>query len=259
MDAFSSPIGNSIWLVLTSSPALSSKATAIVSLIIDPLLEVLLLIALLTSVGVTTGTQVRDAAYAATILAIGLSVMSGAVASTTHDRQLGVAHTAIADGLRNPAFWAGKLIAPMLTRLLPAIFGVLGVYWAIGDGNTALLVRALWLIPVAAFVGALVGIAAAIASLGLSDPYLVSNISRAILLITAGVVVPLRYYPSWLATVARFLPFTALIEAVRADGGVWLLLLRELGVSAVWLTVGLLLARWVLDRIRSGDRAEQIW
>jgi len=241
---------------LVSNEALTNLPTALTSLVLTPLLSTLLLVAVLASVGAT---DLTDAAYASIALSFGITVMNGAVASVTHDRQIGTAQQVISYGLKNLAYWFGKLTVPMLLGMVPALLGAVAVFWISGADDVATFTRTLGIIPLAALTGALVGVTAAIASFALSDPYLISNILSTVLLITAGVVLPLALYPAWLAWLARFLPFTALIEALRTVGSPWGYLLRELAVSAAWFALGLVIARHVMSAVRSGKRAPQIW
>jgi len=255
-------LATSISIAAKSNSAFTNRATFVTSLILTPVLDVLLLVAVLSSVGVMAGASVRDATYASIVLAFGLAVLTGTVGQLTYDRQIGVAQEIIGHGLWNPTYWAGKLLVPMILGIVPAVLGAIAVFLLdarLSGGDVDLLLRVLVLIPLAALVGALVGITAAIASFALADPYLISNIANAVLLITAGVVLPLNRYPNWLAAITRLLPFTALVAAVRTTGPVWPLVLRELLVALAWLAVGLLIARRVLALIRSGKRSQEVW
>jgi len=245
-----------ISLSAVSNSALANKATAIVSLIVSPILEVLLLVAMLTSVGVY---DVRDTAYASIVLAFGISVLNGTVMQAEGDRARGILQEVVGHGIWNPPYWVGKLSVPMILGILPAILSALAVFLVNGASDVDMFIKVLWSIPLAALVGALVGITASLASFALPDPFLVSNIAGTILLITAGVVLPLGMYPTWLAWIARFLPFTATIEAVRTEGNVWPFILRELLVALMWFAVGLAIARRVLTRLRSGHQPQGIW
>jgi len=247
---------NSLRIALVSNDALTNVPTAVTSLVLTPLLEALLLVAVLASVGVT---DIRDAAYASIVLSFGLAVLNGTVGEVSHDRQIGVAQEIIGYRLWNPAYWFGKLVPPILLGIVPAILSAVAVFWAFGADDAAQLGRVLWIIPLAALVGALVGVTAAVASFALSDPYLISNILSSVLLITAGVVLPIGYYPGWLGFVARVLPFTAAVELVRNTGPTGLLLARELLVSGLWLVIGLAIAKRVMALIRSGKRSQEIW
>lgn len=246
----------SVTVAAVSNPALTNTATAVTSLVLTPLLEVLLLVAVSASVG---SSDIRDTAYAGIVLAFGLAVLTGTVEQVTRDRRLGVVQEVVGFGLANPTYWAGKLVVPMVLGIVPAIAGAAVVFWLDGAHDVPALTRVLLLIPLAAIAGGLVGLTAAIASLGLSDPYVISNSAHSVLLITAGVVLPLSLYPQWLAWLAVALPFTAAVEAIRADGGVGLLVARELVVSLAWFAVSVLIGRRVLAAVRSGRRSEEVW
>jgi len=253
-------LATAVSITALSNSALENRSTAITKLVLIPVLDVFLLVAVLYSVGVA---DIRAATYASILLSFGLSVLTGAVGQVTQDRMRGVAEEVVSRGLWNPTYWTAKLAVPAFLSLVPAFLGALAVF-AIDFHNSggapdyALFQRVLWLIPLSALVGALVGVTASIASFALEDPYLISNVANMVLLLTAGVVLPLSLYPTWLAAIARFLPFTALIEAVRTTGPAAPLLLREFAVALAWLAVGLLIAKRVLALIRSGKRAQQI-
>lgn len=246
----------SITVAAVSNPALANAVTAVTSLILTPLLEVLLLVAVSASVG---SPELRDTAYAGILLAFGLTVLTGAVEQVTRDRRLGVVQEVVGYGILNPTYWGGKLAVPVVLGIVPALAGAGVVFWLDDAHDVDALVRVLLLVPVAAVAGGLVGLTAAVASLALSDPYVIANSAHSVLLITAGVVLPLGLYPGWLAWIAHAMPFTAAIEAVRADGSVVPLVLRELGVSLAWFGAGVVVGRRVLAALRSGRRTEEVW
>ncbi len=246
----------SVTVTAVSNPALTNPATAVTSLVLTPLLEVMLLVAVSASVG---SSDLRDTAYAGILLAFGLTVLTGAVEQVTRDRRLGVVQEVIGHGLTNAPYWAGKLVVPVTLGIAPAVASAAVVFWLDPTHDTQTLGRVLLLVPLAAVAGGLVGMTAAIASLALTDPYIVSNSAHGVLLITAGVVLPLSLYPEWLEWVALALPFTAAVEAVRADSGIAMLALRELAVAVAWFSISLLIGRRVLAALRSGRRTEEVW
>ncbi|RMI09687.1 ABC transporter permease [Cellulomonas triticagri] len=250
------PWATSITVAAVSNPALTNTATAVTSLVLVPALQVLMLVAVTASVG---SPDLVGTAYAGIVLAFGLGVLSGTVEQVTRDRRLGVVQDVLGHGIANPVYWGGKLVVPVVLGIVPALAGAGVVFWLDGARDVDALSRTLVLVPVAALAGGMVGLAAAVISLALSDPYVVANSACSVLLLTAGVVLPLGLYPEWLAWTARALPFTAVIEAVRADGPVGVLVLRELGVCAVWLGGGVVAGRRVLSAWRSGRRTEEVW
>ena len=256
MSRFDGRFATALQIARVSNPMLTSVPEIIATLVLRPLLSAVLLVAVLGSVGVT---DLRDAAYASILLSFGMAVMLGAVMHVSSDRNLGVAQEIVSHGLWNPPYWTAKLLVPMVLGIVPAVLSSLVVFWVSAPHDADALLRVLSLIPLAALIGALVGITAAITSFAFSDPYMVSNILDSVLLITAGVVLPLQMYPDWLARIARLMPFTALVEAVRTTRPIWPFALRELVIAAVWLLVGILIARRVMALIRSGKRSQEIW
>ena len=254
------PLANALRIALASNPALTNRTTTITTLLITPLLSVIFLTAIVTAVGAS---DALVATYAAILVSFGITVLTGTVEQVTCDRQIGVAHEVISHGIWNPTYWIGKSLVPVILGIAPALITAVAAYLITGANSGDLLIKTLLLIPLAALVGALIGVAAGIGSLGMSNPYLISNLAGTVLLITAGVVIPLTLYPSWLVWIARLLPFTAVVEMLRLEatastGSFWVLLLREIGLGVGWLTVGLILARIVVARIRAGQ-AEQVW
>lgn len=251
-----SRLGTAIHITAVSNPFLTSPWMAFISLVVLPLLQVVLLVSVLASVGVH---EIRDAAYASLLVAFGLGVLLGTVEQVIYDRQIGIAQEIVGHGLANPAYWLGKLLVPMVLGIVPAVLSAVVVYLVSGGGDVGLLWRVLALIPLAALSGGLVGLTAAIGAFAAPDPYLIQNIASAVLMVTAGVVLPLALYPTWLAAIARFLPFTAAVEAIRTTGPIWPLVLQEIAVALGWLTIGLLTGRHVLSAVRSGKRSNEIW
>ncbi|GHS90152.1 hypothetical protein AGMMS50218_17730 [Actinomycetota bacterium] len=250
------PWATSIRVAAMSNPALANTATAVTSLVLIPLFEVLLLVSVTASIG---SSDIRDTAYAGIVLAFGLAVLTGTVEQVTRDRRLGVLQDVVGFGLANPAYWGGKLVVPVALGVVPATISSVVVFALDSAHDTDALARTLLLIPLAALSGGLVGLTASIASIALSDPYVVSNSAHSVLLVTAGVVLPLSLYPEWLAVPATALPFTAAVEAARTDGAVWPLVLREIAVSAAWFSLSALIGRRVLATLRSGRRSQEVW
>jgi ABC-2 type transport system permease protein len=249
------PLGTSTMIATVTNPALSTPGTIIASLVLTPLLEVVLLVAVTASVG---SDDLRDTAYAGLVLAFGLTVLTGTVEQVTRDRRLGVLQDIVGFGLFRPVYWFGKMLVPVVLGVLPAALGSLAVFGLDPRHDPAALGRTLVLICLAALAGGLLGSAASVASLALSDPYLVSNVAQSALLITAGVVLPVALYPGWLAALSRALPFTALVEAVRSPG-LGGQLAQETTVTLVWCVIGLVAGRLATRAVRSGRRSFDVW
>ena len=283
-------------IAMTSDTGLANPGTAVTSLLLTPVLQVLLLVAVTASLSGVVGSaaigsaaigtaatgsqagsalgpgagatsaslaalQLRDTAYAGIVVAFGLAVLAGAVGQVTMDRRLGVLQDVLSHGMWNPAYWMSKVAVPALLGIGPAVASAAVVFWLDGSGDSQMLVRVLVAIGLAAVTGSLVGVAASVASLVLSDPYVISNIAHAVLLITSGVVLPLSLYPGWLAWIARALPLTAVVESLRAASSSlapWLLV-QELAVGLAWLGLSMMLAGRVMSQVRTGRKTADVW
>jgi ABC-2 type transport system permease protein len=95
------------------------------------------------------------------------------------------------------------------------------------------------------------GLAMGAIALRVREGAVIANVAFCALLIFSGVNVALADLPAWMAGIGHWLPLSHAIEAARrlADGdtlgSVGGLLLRELGVGAIYLVFGLLLLRWL--------------
>jgi ABC-2 type transport system permease protein len=100
------------------------------------------------------------------------------------------------------------------------------------------------------------GLAMGAVALRVRETAVLGNVVFCLLLVFCGVNIALADLPRWMASVGSWLPMTHAIEAARllADGSplgdVGGLMLRELGVGALYTLAGLLLLRWFEDESR---------
>ena len=256
-----SSLATALKVARVSTPALTNFRTATTSLVAVPLLEVVLLVAIVATLG---STDLLVAAYAAIVVSFGIAIVTGTVAIVTRDRQTGVLVEALQYRPLNPVYWASKVAIPVATGAVVAIASCTAV-WTIDPTHAGRpLVAALMALAVTAAGASLAAIGVATISIGLSDPYLVANIAQGLLPLTAGVVAPLAAYPPVLAALSRAMPTTASIEGLRAmvggDGAqVAVFVAQELVVCSVWLAIGAAASSFVLRALRSGKRREDIW
>lgn len=256
------PVGTSLRIARVSTPELTNASTALTSLVAVPLLEVLLIVAVSASLG---GDDLVRTAYAAIILAYGLSIVTGTVGQVTRDRQIGVLQEALMSRFFYLPYWLGKVTVPAVLGAAVAVASSLAVLLVDPDRSAQAFVGAVALLPVVTVGASLAAVGVATLSVGASDPYLVANVAQGVLPLTAGVVVPLSSYPAVLAHAASALPFTAAVEAMRVlqNGGdtalVATLMTRELLVCSVWFVIGAVVSRRVVRALRDGRRREEIW
>jgi ABC-2 type transport system permease protein len=163
------------------------------------------------------------------------------------ERRIGSLERLLLAPVRLPALLAGKLLGGMvfgLTVALVVLVAALAVFGA-GGVNWLLLVLAL-LLSAAAFsaLGALVSVAVK----EVFEAQTLANFIRFPMMFLGGVFVPVEALPSGLQVVARALPLTYAVEALRAalSGGPLSHAALDLAVLAAFAAVLFLLAVRIL-------------
>jgi ABC-2 type transport system permease protein len=167
----------------------------------------------------------------------------------TFERRIGALERLLLAPLRLPALLAGKLLGGMAFGLVTtavvlvvalAVFGVADVRW--------LLLFGAILFSAAAFsaLGALVSVAVN----EVFEAQTLANAFRFPMMFLGGVFVPLASLPPWLRLVARALPLTYAVEAMRAamGSGETSRALLDLLALAAFTAVFFVLASWTLAR-----------
>lgn len=165
------------------------------------------------------------------------------------ERRTGALERLLLAPLRLPALLAGKLLGGMifgLTVTLVVLFVSLLVFGSSGM-NWLLLFLTLFLSATAfSALGAFVSVAVR----EIFEAQTLANFIRFPMMFLGGVFVPLDSMPGWLQVLARFLPLTYSVEALRAalSGGSWTAAVFDLGALAVFSVVLFSLAVHTLAR-----------
>jgi ABC-2 type transport system permease protein len=165
------------------------------------------------------------------------------------ERRIGSLERLLLAPVRLPALLAGKLLGGMtfgLTVTLVVLVVSLAVFGAAGT-NWLMLFLALILSAMAfSALGAFVSVAVR----EVFEAQTLANFIRFPMMFLGGVFVPLASMPSWLQVVARLLPLTYSVEALRAalQGGTWGDTLLDLAALAGFTIVLFALAVRVLAR-----------
>lgn len=153
-----------------------------------------------------------------------------------------------------------KRVPLFLGRALPVIvngFAVAVVALAVGAVLLGVSLQpATWLplaiaIAVCSFSCTGLGLLGAAIALRVRETAVMSNVIFGILMIFAGVNVPLMFLPAWMSAVANWMPLTHGIAAARrlaAGSGFTAVradLLTEIALGAVYAVLGLLLLAWL--------------
>jgi ABC-2 type transport system permease protein len=136
----------------------------------------------------------------------------------TFERRIGALERLLLAPLRLPALLAGKVLGGMLFGLVTtAVVGLLALLlFGTADVHWPLLIAAL-LVSAATFcsLGALI-------SAGVTEVFEAQTLANAFrfpMMFLSGVLMPLEALPRWLRVVARALPLTYAVEALRAAWG----------------------------------------
>lgn len=235
----------------SSSVTFATVGTAVTTLVALPLLDVVFSVLLGGDVGAPS--LVRTG-YAAALVALGTSVVTGIVSAAVADRNFGIFQEVHLRRRLDLVYWAGIATVPALFALLTGASAIGAVFVLSPEHDTALLGRVAALGVVALVCGLLLGIGAAGVGVDLPDPYLGATVVATFLPVLTGVIVPVDLYPPWLRVVAEVVPLSGSVTVLTSDP--WWLVLRDLGVALVWAGIGLLTTRHAIARLRTGLRRE---
>ena len=165
------------------------------------------------------------------------------------ERRIGSLERLLLAPVRLPALLAGKLLGGMTFGLSVtlvvlvvslAVFGTAGANWLILF--LALILSATAFSALGAFVS--------VAVREIFEAQTLANFIRFPMMFLGGVFVPLTSMPAWLQVVARLLPLTYSVEALRIalSGGSWATAAIDLGALATFSVVLFVLAVHTLAR-----------
>lgn len=108
----------------------------------------------------------------------------------------------------------GRLVGSVLEGVLIAVIVGVGMGWALG---VAIPLRVAGLLPAVLTVIDIVGFALLIGGLALALPQIgsIAHLFSGLIFLLNGAFIPLSWYPGWVQTLARFLPTTLGVEAMR--------------------------------------------
>ncbi|WP_315583743.1 ABC transporter permease [Actinomyces viscosus] len=254
--AFAHRFSSGVRVSWASSTAFATLGTAVVTLLVLPLLDVLFDV--LMGSDLSAPDLVRTG-YAAALVALAVSVASGVVSTVATDRMLGVFQEVHTRRRLDVAYWLSVAVVPALLATLTAAVAIGAVFALSPQHDAAMLERVVALTVPAIVCGLLMGVAAAGVGVNLPDPYLGATVISTFLPLLTGVIVPLEQCPAWLRALARAVPVGGTLTALDAPAAaVPVLLGRDLAVAAVWAGIGLVVTRRAATRLRQGRRTDTI-
>ena len=234
--AFAYRFSSGVRVSWASSTAFATLGTAVVTLLVLPLLDVLFDV--LMGSDLSAPDLVRTG-YAAALVALAVSVASGVVGTVATDRMLGVFQEVHTRRRLDVAYWLSVAVVPALLAASTATVAI-GVVFALSPlHDVGALGRVITLAAPTIVCGLLMGIMAAGVGVNLPDPYLGATIIATFLPLLTGVIVPLEQCPTWLQALAHLVPVSGTLTVLDAPAAaVPALLGRDLAVAVVWAGSG---------------------
>jgi ABC-2 type transport system permease protein len=166
-------------------------------------------------------------------LLFGTSSMEAIV--ITFERRIGALERLLLAPLRLPALLAGKLLGGMVFGLVTTVAVLIVALVIFGASSVNWLLLIVSLILSAAAFSAL-GVLVSVSVKEVFEAQTLANAFRFPMMFLGGVFVPVTSLPLGLRIVARALPLTYAVEALRAAvaGGEWPLTILDLGILAVF-------------------------
>lgn len=163
------------------------------------------------------------------------------------ERRIGSLERLLLAPVRLPALLAGKLLGGMTFGLTVTLVVLLVSLVIFGAAGTNWLILFLALILSATAFSAL-GAFVSVAVREIFEAQTLANFFRFPMMFLGGVFVPLASMPTWLQIVARFLPLTYSVEALRIalSGGSWVTAALDLGALVTFSVILFLLAVFTL-------------
>jgi ABC-2 type transport system permease protein len=164
----------------------------------------------------------------------------------TFERRVGSLERLFLSPVRLPAILAGKLLGGMIFGLgVTAIVSIIALcMYPAANINWIMFLLALLL---SAFSCAALGAFVSVAVKEIFEAQTLANFVRFPMMFLGGVFVPVNTLPGWLQVIARFLPLTYSVEAIRAalEGAAWNIVWVDLGMLLLF-SIGLYLASVVV-------------
>ncbi|SDN58958.1 ABC-2 type transport system permease protein [Actinomyces ruminicola] len=254
MGLFIRRLASGVRVTWASSTAFATLGTAVVTLLVLPLLSIAYDV--LLGADLSAPDLVRTG-YAAALVALASSVCAGVVGTAATDRNLGVFQEVHTRRRADPAYWLAVAAVPALLAAATGAAAIGAVFVLSPAHDAAMLGRVVALAPIAVVCGLLLGVGAAGIGVDLPDPYLGATIVSTFLPLLTGVIVPLSLCPAWLRALGTLLPMSGTVTALDAGAdAVGPLLARDLLVALAWAGVGLGATRHAVARLRAGLRRD---
>ena len=238
---------NAARVTFHSIPSLSSRNTAAMQMLVEPLLSTFLYLLLSGIIGSHLADQhnLIQATLAAVLGSCSISTSMVVSEALAWDRFEGTTPFVLLASRASWSVWMGRIAALVVVNLISNAT-TLFITLLLVDAHSFLLLP--WGYICTVLVFALVsstgfGIAVAAISMLLRDIYTLPNLLSALLPIIGGVIAPFSIFPAPLRAVLSIIPLPHITESARilsnSDNSGWLTpALTSLGVGIAWAIIG---------------------
>lgn len=194
-----------------STGAFANARTFLVGIVLTPLLGVAFNVLLGQGIGAPELMPIAWASLVLGVFGMSASTLNGIV---VYDRMIGVFDEVITRNRVSLPYWLGISLPAIGTALVTG--SILSATFLLFTGEFSYYPFAYLVVP-SAILGALFGVFCAGMGADKDNPYTYLNWSLTFLPLTSGAVVPLAFYPTWIAPVLQWVPLTALVQAWREN------------------------------------------
>ena len=233
-----------------SSVSFSSFGTALVTLVILPLFDILYAVSL---GDVLNSGNLTRIAYASVFVSSSIAVASGVLNIIVASQNRGVFSWLMLANKIDWITWVSAGLIPACTSFITGTFNLLGIGLLSRTISPSEMFATLGLLIFAIMVGLLLGIFASGVSLWASDPYLGATLLSVLLPLLTGVVVPLDLYPEWLKAIGLCTPLSHILISFNQGDVSSLSLFLDVLCACTWALVGLVLIRFAKKKAQEGE------
>ncbi|MBR6459645.1 MAG: ABC transporter permease [Actinomycetaceae bacterium] len=234
-----------------SSTVFATLGTSVVTLLVLPVLDVVFDILLGADLSAPDLTRI---AYSGALIALTVSVCSGLVSRVAQDRSLGIFLEVHTHRRFDFSYWMGAAVVPCALAFFTGIVVIATAFISSTDHDVTLLLHVLGLALVGIVVGVMLGIFASGIALKQSNPYIGANMIASFLPIFVGVLVPVKYYPTWLQHVCHIVPMSHTIRILDGNNPSFGTIGIDLLLGVIWALAGILFVNHSVKALRNGTQ-----
>lgn len=231
-----------------SSMFFASRGTIVVALFLTPMLDVAF--AVLMGASVNSPNLILTS-YRGALVTAALITCTALCMEFVVDREQGMLNEILSRRVPNIGYWIGLSLPAAAVGIITGGVTIVAIFVVDAARSAELMLHCMALLPMVIIGGVGLGVLCAGVGLFSQDPYMALNFVTPVIPITSGVVVPLSYYPKYLAAIFSGLPISTAINDMYAVNRAWgATFALEAGKSMFCMILGLLAVTYIARRQR---------